>query len=191
MPNRAKQGRGWLLLLVALSGCGSASAPSAALTSGPVLAPAAVPGLPSVTRPVTSRLLSRDANLPELPDELARTAFQGGRERTYQGYSRRLTLVVSRSLQFREPSGAATHLAFLRAHATRMFGAFVTVRPLRAAAGRGWLFTPSPCACHLANPDYTGVVQDGRRLSWLEVNGPAATPSVLVALLDPARTTLA
>lgn len=51
----------------------------------------------------------------------------------------------------------------------------------------GWLFVPPLCACHLANPDLVGVVRTGPRVSWLAINGPAATTALLVRLLSSVR----
>jgi hypothetical protein len=53
------------------------------------------------------------------------------------------------------------------------------------------MFTPAPCACHLANPAFIGVLIQGNDVVWLEINGPDATPALLVRLLDPSRSVVA
>jgi hypothetical protein len=98
---------------------------------------------------------------------------------------------VSRSLVFRQPSGAADFVQEVHDEATTYFGLGTEVAPLASAAGSGWLFRPPACACHLAQPLRLGVVQDGSRVVWLSINGPLATDSRLTALLAPDLSTAA
>ncbi len=192
-----------VLLTGLLSGCadvavgGGGAASSSAATGGgsgvvaasaaPVLSTAAVPGgLAVTTRPVPVSLLEKDASVPGLGARLESDGYVGGRERTFQGESRDLSLVVSRSLLFDGPTGAADFVRLVHDDATTYFGEGTEVAPLSSSAGSGWLFRPTACACHLANPVRLGVVQDGSRVVWLSINGPLATDARLTALLSPA-----
>jgi len=38
----------------------------------------------------------------------------------------------------------------------------------------------------MSNPAVAGVLDAGSGVVWLEINGPDATPALLVSLLDPA-----
>jgi hypothetical protein len=196
--------RSWVLTLavvVLVGGCASgtgtgASAVSSAAGSGvvpasaaPVLSTAAVPGLPVTTRTVPVTLLEKDAPLPGLGARLVMDGYVGGRERTFQGPSKDLTLVVSRSLVFRHPSGAADFVQLVHDNATTYFGLTTEVAPLSTATGSGWLFRPPACACHLATPLRLGVVQDGARVVWLSINGPLASDTRLTTLLAPGLST--
>ncbi|HUZ84590.1 MAG TPA: hypothetical protein VMU66_07840, partial [Gaiellales bacterium] len=55
--------------------------------------------------------------------------------------------------------------------------------PLRSEGRSGVAITAPACACHLANPMLLGVLSGGRRVTWLEVNGPAASTRTLAALV--------
>jgi hypothetical protein len=175
---------GALTVVLAAASCGRASAGRPAEpTLPPVLSASAVPGVPSTTTRLTVAELAKDASIPGLAARLRAFGFEVGRERTFQGESRHLTHVVSRALAFRTADGAAGFVEFVRANARAYFGSGVSVRPLAVGPWRGWLFSPAACACHLANPDYVDVVQDGRSLVWLDINGPDATPELLRTLL--------
>jgi len=184
-----------LLTAVALASCagGTKMETHATPSVGPaqsemrVLAPSAVPGLPSTTQVLTIGELAKDAPIHGLTGRLAAWGYVDGRERTFQGESRRLTSVISRSLVFGDPAGAAAYVAYVRAHATTYFGVATGVRPLKAQGRPGWLFSPPACACHLANPVLVGVVRDGSHVVWLDINGPKATRALLMRLLDPAE----
>lgn len=152
-----------------------------------VLAPAAVPGLPSVTKVLTVDELAKDASVPGLASSIASWGYVDGRQRTFQGPSHHLTLVVSRSLVFKDQAGARSFVAFVQKNAAAYFGATTQVRSLVAQGRAGWIFTPPPCACHLANPALIGVLDAGSNVVWLEINGPDATPALLIRLLDPGR----
>jgi hypothetical protein len=180
------------LLTAGLAGCASVSPSASTPPSGtrtgvpgvnaPLLATASVPGLPSRTHGVTVRLLAEDASINGLADEITQMGFVAGQERIFQGNSKYLTFVDSRALTFRTPAGAAAYVEFVRDHASAFFGAFPSVASLSSEGRTGWVFTPEPCACHLANPALVGVVHDERFVLWLEINGPAATGPVLSAL---------
>ena len=180
------------LVLLAAAACGHGPAPAAArpsvpLGAMPVLLPAAVPGVPSTTRALTSAELGKDAAISGLQGRLASWGYLDGRERTFQGQSHHLTFAVSRALVFRDGTGARAFVTFVRQHAAAYFGVAVQAEPLRAQRRTGWLFRPAACACHMANPVYVGVLDDGPRVIWLEINGPDATATLLRRLLDPAR----
>jgi len=151
-----------------------------------VLAPSAVPGLPSKTTVLTAQELGKDAPIPGLAGRISGWGYVDGRERTFQGESRRLTTVISRSLAFGGPGGAGAYVAYVRAHAAAFFGVGTGVRPLTAQGRTGWVFSPPACACHMANPVLVGVLKDGVHVVWLDINGPKATRALLVRLLAPA-----
>jgi hypothetical protein len=174
-----------LLLSVA---CGSASTSSGPGAAGslPVLSTSAVPGVPSTTAALTVTELAKDASIPDLASLITSFGYVGGLERTFQGQSRHLTLVVSRALAFQDPSGAEAYVAFVHDNATAYFGV-AAVQALDAQGRPGWQFTPAACACHMANPVEVGIVSSGANVTWLEINGPDATPSLLLSLLDPSK----
>lgn len=160
-----------------------------AVVVAPVLTTDAVPGVPSTTKDVTASDLAKDASIPGLVSKIASFGFVAGRERTFQGESKHLTYVLSRSLAFASSAGANGFVAFVRSEAVPFFGLGTRVQPLEAQGRDGWLFAPPACACHLANPVLVGVLRDGRDVVWLEINGPDATRSVLLGLLRPANFT--
>lgn len=178
---------GVLLVLLAAAGCGQQGhqpGPVVSSAALPVLAASAVPGIPSATIRLTTADLAKDAAVRGLAGKIASWGYLGGRQRTFQGESHRLTLVVSRALMFRDVVGAQRYAAFVRVHQAAFFGASVQAQRLSGRGASGWLFTPPLCACHLANPALIGVLNSGSRVIWLEINGPAATPALLVRLLD-------
>jgi len=135
-----------------------------------------------VTVPLTAQDVQKDAGLRGLAARLSRWGYAGGWQRTFQGESRRLTLVVSRSLRFRSHSGAAGFVAYLDRH-VGSFYPFATISRLTLAGQAGWLIKPPMCACHLAEPLYAGVTDSGRVVRWLEINGPVATGHLVARLL--------
>jgi hypothetical protein len=151
-----------------------------------VLASSAVPGVPYVTTVLTAGGLAKDASITALAANLRSWGYVDGRERTFQGESRHLTFVISRSLIFKNAGGARDFVAFVQANYGAYFGGVTAPRPLVAQGRSGWLFTPPLCACHLANPTVIAVLDVGSSVVWLEINGPDATPALLVNLLDPA-----
>ena len=174
--------------LLFAAGCGSASSAGQSGATGPlqVLAASAVPGVPSTTRPLTVDQLAKDAAIPGLGSRFASWGYVDGVERTFQGESRHLTFVVSRALEFQDAGGAEAFVAFVHDNATDYFG-IASVQALSAQGRPGWEFTPSACACHMANPVVVGVVSSGSSVAWLEINGPDATPALLLSLLDPSN----
>jgi hypothetical protein len=178
---------GVLLALLAASACGrAASHPGPApisTTALPVLAGSAVPGIPSVTIRLTAADLAKDAVIAGLAAKISSWGYLAGRQRTFQGESRHLTLVVSRALVFRTAPGARRYTAFVREHQAAFFGIAAQVKRLSVPGASGWIFTPPLCACHLANPALIGVLNAGTRVIWLEINGPSATPALLERLL--------
>jgi hypothetical protein len=181
---------GALLVLLTASGCaqqGSQPGPPVSNAALPVLAAAAVPGIPSVTTRLTTADLGKDAAIRGLAAEITSWGYLGGRQRTFQGESHRLTLVISRALMFRDATGAQRYAAFVREHKAAFFGAAVQARRLPGRGISGWLFIPPPCACHLANPALIAILNAGSRVLWMEINGPTATPALLVRLLNTVR----
>lgn len=128
--------------------------------------------------------LAKDAQIRGLAAKIASWGYLGGRQRTFQGESHHLTLVISRALMFRDAAGAQRYAAFVREHGAAFFGAGVQARRLTGHRLSGWLFTLPSCACHMANPALIGVLNAGSRVIWLEINGPAATPVLLQRLLE-------
>jgi len=179
-----------LAVLLVTAGCASAASGPGRTLSGaamPVLATSAVPGVPAVTTRLTVADLARDASLPGLAAKITSWGYLSGRQRTFQGESHHLTLVVSRALMFRNPAGARHYVSFVREHQTAFFGGFVQARRLADRALSGWLFTPPLCACHMANPALIGILDSRTRVIWLEINGPAATSALLERLLGVVR----
>jgi hypothetical protein len=178
------------LALAAASGCGSSSGanPGSSSAAAPVLPPtlpaAAVPYLPSVHKPLTAAFLAREAEVPSLTVRLSGWGFQAGADRYFQGESKRLQVVDSRTLRFRDPTGASAYVAFMRGHLSPILGSFPEVRTFTAdAAGRGILAAGQECQCHLANPSFLALVAHGPTVTWLEINGPGATRRGLDALI--------
>ena len=179
-----------VFVTVALGACGTAAPPPAASSPPPssvsVLSAQALPGIPYTTRGLTASDLSKDASLPNLMSMLSSWGYVDGAERVFQGQSRHLTYVQSRTLVFGDAAGAANFVSYVHTNAVAYFG--VSADEALIAQGRaGWRFTPSACACHMANPVEVGVVSSGSTVSWLEINGPDATPALLVSLLDPSN----
>jgi len=177
----------WCVVLatIALCGCGGSS-PAAAPKSPPVLPAAAVSYLPSKVRPLTAADLTHESTAPGLAAGLDRWGYVAGAQRLFQGQSKTLQVVVSRTLEFRSPAGAAAYVRYVHEQATAVFGAVPTQAPLVAGPRRGWTITLAPCACHMASPALVGVASAGRRVSWLEVNGPTASVDALTRLLAQA-----
>jgi hypothetical protein len=163
------------------AGCGASSA--ATTTTVPTLPASAVTYLPSTVTPVTASFLAREAEAPGLRARLGGWGFVAGRRRYFQGESRRLQVVDSRTLRFRGGAGASAFVAFLRAHLAPYLGGFATVRGLSSAGRSGFVATAQECQCHLANPAYLAAVAHGGTVTWLEINGPRATRALLATLL--------
>ena len=183
---------GVLLVLLLACGCGQQGnqpGPTVSNAALPVLPASAVPGMPSVTIRLTTAELAKDAAIHGLATELASWGYLAGRQRTFQGESHRLTLVISRALVFRDATGAQRYAAFVRGHSAAFFGTAVQAERLPGRGTPGWLFIPPLCACHLANPALIGIMNAGPRVLWLEINGPTATPALLERLLSTVRTT--
>jgi hypothetical protein len=170
-----------ILIEACLAGCGSAPGP--AQVPADVLPVRAVSGLPATTRPLSAADVQKDSSRPGLTARLHRWGYLGGWQRTFQGESRRLTLVVSRSLTFRSRTGAEAFVGYLDSH-LNSFYPFASSRRLALGGQPGWLIKPPMCACHMAQPFYVGVTVAGPRVRWLEINGPRATGRMLAALLS-------
>jgi hypothetical protein len=171
------------LAAAALCGCGGSRPAAPPPAPPPVLPAAAVSYLPSSARPLTVHDLVHESTAPGLEAGLARWGYVTGAQRLFQGQSKTLQVVVSRTLEFRSAAGAAAYVRYVHRRATAVFGAQPTQEPLVAGPRHGWKFTLAPCACHMASPALVGVASAGRRVSWLEVNGPTASAGVLSRLL--------
>jgi hypothetical protein len=176
-----------LAIALCLAGCGSAGGHSPAVPGVTGVLPVrAVGGLPARTQPLTATDVQKDSSLHRLAAQLGRWGYLGGWQRTFQGESRRLTLVVSRSLTFRGRAGAAAFVSYLESHVDSFYPFAVSHR-LSLDGQSGWLIKPPMCACHLAEPLYVGVTVAGREVRWLEINGPRATSRLLTTMLSDLR----
>jgi hypothetical protein len=172
---------GWVLVVLALAGCGErAAAPL------PVLPKSAVPGLESSTEQVGLEDLFADFGVPNEDFEARIHGFVRGTERVFQGESSRFDRVVSRTVEFVDPSAARTYVAFYRAHVTAAYGTGTNARPLENRGRSGFLVDAASCACHRAQPTLAAIVSEGDRVTYLEVNGAGAKPAALVDLLAQA-----
>jgi hypothetical protein len=179
---------GWRVAVAALAlaaaagvaGCGDAQGHAVAASG--VLPKHAIAGLPEVTKALTPADVQKDSSLHGLAGRLRQWGFQSGWQRTFQGESRRLTLVVSRSLRFRSRAGATAFLTYLGRHVDSFYP-FAVSKALELAGQSGWLIKPPLCACHMAQPLYVGVTTAGRQVKWLEINGPRASRALLTSLL--------
>lgn len=169
-----------LALTLAMAACGSS--PGRASAPSGVLPTAAVAGLAVVTQPLTRQDVQKDSTVRDLAARLAGWGYTGGWQRTFQGESRRLTLVVSRSLLFRTSAGAAAFVAYVHQQVGNFYPFALTSR-LDMPGRSGWVIRPPLCACHMANPLVVGVAAQGRKVSWLEINGPLASTRLLTQLL--------
>lgn len=150
----------------------------------PVLPPSALPGLAVSTHAVTRADLASDvAGGAVFERRLAAWGFARGRERDFQGESRRIDRAVSRTLEFRTAAGARAYVRYLGSHVASLYGAGSTVRPLASRGRTGYLANAAACACHRAAPTLLALLARARRVTWLEVNGGAVTPAALVRLV--------
>ena len=121
-----------IVAVTLLYGCGSSSTHSTAPPAaepGPSTLPArAVPYLPSTLRPLTTRLLTREAQAPDLAATLRAWDYESGSDRYFQGESRRLQVVDSRTLRFGHAPGAAAYVAFMRSHLSAYLGSLPRLR---------------------------------------------------------------
>src|SRR3954447_2580586 len=163
-----------LLALLVLGGCGSSAPPKAE----PVLSTDALPGLEETTEPVTAEDLAADFGTGVSVDGLV-----SGTERVFQGESHDLDRVVSRTLEFESSEAAAAYVELVRAHVDDIYGVGTTAKPVEDGGRAGYVIDPAACACHRASPTLTGVVSEGSRVTYLEINGDGATPNTLVQLL--------
>ena len=177
---------GALAVALVLGGCGAA-APSGGghvAAAPPATLPArAVSYLPSTLKPLRSELLAREAGAPGLRQKLGVWGFVVGADRYFQGESHRLQLVDSRTLRFRTAAGADSYVTFTRGHLGSYLGSLPRIRRFETLERTGFLAVGQPCACHLANPAFLGVVSQGPTVTWLEINGPGATPRALASLI--------
>jgi len=158
--------------------CGSSSTPSVA-----TLPAHAVPGLPSTRSTLTPAFLARETQAAPLRGQLRTWGFVAGARRYFQGESRKLQLVDSRTLRFRGAAGAAAFVGFLRTHLDSYVGSYARTHAYTTQGRSGFLAVAQACRCHLANPTYLAAVSARGTVTWLEINGPGATRSRLAALL--------
>jgi hypothetical protein len=162
---------------LAATACGS-STPSVA-----TLPAAAVPSLPSTRTALTPAFLARETQTAPLRGNLRSWGFIAGARRYFQGESKILQLVDSRTLHFRGAAGATAFVSFQRSHLNPYLGSFARIRGFTAQGRSGFLAVGQECQCHLANPTYLAALSARGTVTWLEINGPGATPKRLQALL--------
>jgi hypothetical protein len=172
-----------IVVVVAVVGCGGATHVQPPPTTLP---PHAVPYLPSSAKALSAASLAREAGSPSLSRELSDWGFLAGADRYFQGESRRLQVVDSRTFRFKTAAGAASFVAFVRLHAAAYLGSSLGMHGFSSRGRNGILATAAPCRCHRASPAYLGVVSRGGMVTWLEINGPAATPRTLAELIAAA-----
>jgi hypothetical protein len=180
--------RAALLLAVAVVGAGcarSSGTPGTGVASSapPTLPAGAVPYLPSSVKLLGSTVLAREVRYPALATYLGAWGFVGGSDRYFQGESRRLQVVDSRTLVFDRPRGATAYVAFMRGHAPAILGSFPVLKAFGSRGRTGFLAVAQQCQCHLANPALLAVLARGGVVTWLEINGPGADKRQLTRLL--------
>jgi hypothetical protein len=182
--------RRWLSVTIgaicalALAACGHAAhAPAATGPLPPVLSRTAVPELPQSEHRLAAQALVANTGLRKLGSLLAGWGYVTGAARNFQGGGPTLNLVVSQTLDFTASAGASAFSAFVHDHAGEAFGSPVTIRALSSHGRVGWRYQPASCGCHRSNPSLYAVVVRGNRVSWLEINGPLASPAMLARLL--------
>jgi hypothetical protein len=168
-------------LAAVLAGCGEAEQ-RAAGPPPPVLPAQAVPYLPSNARPLTATWLARETGLPELTGRLGGWGFDAGARRYFQGQSRRLQVVDSRALRFRDAAGATAFVRYVRSRPASFLGGGKPASDFESRGRRGIVVKGAPCSCHLATPVLLAVVASGPTVTWLEINGPRASRRTLDAL---------
>jgi hypothetical protein len=165
-----------------LSACGGGDGrPSA--PPPPTLPAAAVPYLESKERTLTAAVVAREAALPRLAGQLAEWGYDGGASRYFQGQSKRLQVVDSRTYRFRTPTGAAAFMRVIRENPGAFFPGAGRTRDFASGGRRGIAVDGLPCSCHLAQPALFAAVSDGTTVSSLEINGARASRRVLRALV--------
>ena len=164
-----------------LSACGEEE--RAAAPPPPTLPAAAVPYLESKERALTAAVVAREAGRPELAVRLAEWGYDGGRNRSFQGQSKRLQVVDARAYRFRTPAGAAAFMRVIRADPEAFFPGAGEQRDFASGGRRGIAVAGLPCSCHLAQPAFFAAVSDGTTVSSLTINGARASMRALRALV--------
>lgn len=162
------------ILFLAFAGCGQEQGEKAQ----PVLATAALPGLEAATSSLTAEDLAADFGT-----DVTVAGFASGTERVFQGASRGLDRVVSRTLEFESAEEAAAYVELVRAGVDDLYGQGTTAEPLDEGGRSGYLIDPAACACHRAAPTLTAVLARGARVTYLEINGDGADRGALEELL--------
>ena len=173
--------------VMSLGGCAPSSQPASPVAASsvtlPLLADSPTPGLIATTVTVTPSSLQSEGTVAGVAAELTSAGFISGRQRTFQGPSKDLTLIRDREFIFTSAQGAQTYLESVRAKAVAYFGEATGVSTFSSDGRTGYLFVPPECACHGANPVLHAVLANGPRLSWVTINGPMASKQRLQSVL--------
>lgn len=162
---------------------GSGGERAAAPAASPAALPAsAVPYLESTPKPLTAAGLAKETGRPDLAGRLKEWGFVAGGRRYFQGASKRLQVVDSRTLRFGSATGAAAFVRYVGAHPGDFLGGGQAPRAFASRGRTGILVEGLPCSCHLATPVLLAVVSGGPTVSSLEINGPRATRRALARL---------
>jgi hypothetical protein len=164
-----------MLLLVA-SACGGQA--SAKAEPPAVLPASAVPYLPSSFRALDADALAKADGILALSDHLDGWGFRSAAQRTFQGQSQKLQIVVSRTVDFDTADGARQYLDFLQKHVDTVYGQ-TTLKPLSSDGRTGVIGTPQACACHMASASILAMLRRGSRVTFLELTGPKAGAPLL------------
>jgi hypothetical protein len=163
-------------LLLAAAACGGQA--SARAEPPAVLPASAVPYLPSSARALDADGLARADGLPALSSHLGAWGFRSAAQRTFQGQSNKLQIVVSRTVDFDSADGARQYLDFLQRNVDTVYGQ-TTLKPATSRGRSGVVGEPQACACHMASASILAMLRHGSRVTFLELTGPKANASAL------------
>jgi hypothetical protein len=179
--------RAALAAAVVLAGCGTAEQQQQAAGPPPPALPAkALPYLQAKARTLSAATLARETGAPGLRQKLDSWGYRAGFARSFQGDSRRLKVVESRTLRFATPDGAAAFMTAVRAKPPAYYPGGLTAHDFASRGRRGIVVRAMSCSCHMANPAFLGVVARGGTVTWLEISGPRASVRALRRLADQA-----
>ena len=147
-----RRAAGILALGVSLTAvaCGSSSSSSTGAGAINTLPAHAVPGLPSTRSPSPRHFWRARPRPRRCAPSCGAGASSSGARRYFQGESRKLQLVDSRTLRFHGAAGATAFVGFLRTHLNTYVGSFAHTRGYSSGAGRD--FSPSRRPAGVTSP---------------------------------------